>query len=271
MKQLLSLCLAMLVTASASAQESSWLDDAIKNPARSKANIKRDIYRHPKETLEFFGLKPDMKVAEIWPGGGWYSEILAPALKDEGVYYAAHFDPEGKFKYYKSSREKFANRIKTDPAFAKVNLTTFSPSKDFMIAPKNSLDMVLTFRNVHNWFIEGDTELMKKAFEQFHAVLKPGGVLGVVEHRLPRGLDQLARKRSGYMKESLVIQMAVKAGFVFAEKSDINANPNDTAKYENGVWTLPPRLALGDKDKEKYLAIGESDRMTLKFVKPFAM
>ncbi len=269
-KYLLPLILGVCMTAPMQAQD-DWLDIALKNPARSAENVTRDQYRHPKQTLEFFGLKPDMKVAEIWPGGGWYSEILAPALKDKGVFYAAHFDPDGGKSYYKKSRDSYAKRIETDPAFAKVKLTAFSPSKSLEIAPEGSLDMVLTFRNVHNWFIDGDTEYMLEAFKQFHKALKVGGVLGVVEHRLPRGYDQLARKKSGYMKESLVVQMARKAGFNLVESSEINANPKDTGNHEKGVWTLPPRLALGDKDKEKYLAIGESDRMTLKFVKPATM
>lgn len=238
------------------------------NPARSAANKTRDGYRHPAETLEFFGVQPNMTVVEIWPGGGWYSEILAPYLKDNGTFYAAHFPTSETRQGYINSRQRFADRIASDDAFSKVQLTEFAPLEQSAIAPAGSADVVLTFRNVHNWYMGGSEEALAGAFATFYTALKPGGVLGVVDHRLPEDRPDEDMATSGYVKESLVIRYAEAAGFVLADDSDINANPNDTADHPRGVWTLPPSLRLGDEEREKYLAIGESDRFTLKFVKP---
>ncbi|WMS88256.1 class I SAM-dependent methyltransferase [Pleionea litopenaei] len=272
MKKLIPLSIAGLMALSLTfpqAYASDNLTNAINGEHRSEAAKQRDQFRHPKETLEFFGFKPSMTVVEISPGGGWYTQILAPALKDSGKLVAAHFDPESSVPYYQKGLAKFKqNFIEKADVYGSIALTVFAPPSKLDIAEPNSADMVLTFRNVHNWYAGSGQEGTEKAFASFFKALKPGGVLGVVEHRLPEAMDQQEQIRSGYMKQSLVIKMAEKAGFKLVEASEINANPKDNAQHPKGVWTLPPSLRLGDTDKEKYMAIGESDRMTLKFVKP---
>jgi predicted methyltransferase len=240
----------------------SALEQAVAGDHRSAKNKARDEYRHPVKTLEFFGFKPDMTVVEITPGGGWYTEILAPALKGKGKLYGAHYPDTGEDNYYSNSRKKLEKKLASDPIFSEVELTNFVPRKTSELAPSGTADLVLTFRNLHNWQDAGVEQVFKDAY----AALKPGGVLGVVEHRLPIGVSE--EKARGYVSEVKTIKQAKAAGFSFGGASEVNANSKDIATYAKGVWTLPPRLALGDKDKEKYLAIGESDRMTLKFVKP---
>ena len=242
------------------------IDKAMASPVRTDANRARDQYRHPKETLLFFGLRPDMTVVEIAPGGGWYTDILAPVLATKGRYVAAHNNPEGSPGGQKQ-RAAFIERVKANAAtFGDVTVTSFGKGIEGNLAAPGSADMVLTFRNVHNWKGAGFAE---DAFKAFYAALKPGGVLGVVEHRLPENRAETPESRdSGYLKQSEVIRMAEAAGFRLAGVSEINANPKDTADHPKGVWTLPPTYALGDTDRAKYAAIGESDRMTLKFVKP---
>ncbi len=243
------------------------IDAAVNNPLRS-ADAVRDSARHPAETLKFFGLTPNMTVVEIWPGGGWYTNIVNPIVNQKGQFYAAHFHPfEGAPGYYSRSLESFKEKAKTEPLYKGLKVTEFHHTKAHDIAPANSADMVLTFRNVHNWYMGEGEEGVEMAFQAFYKALKPGGVLGVVEHRMPEKFDQEVSKRSGYMKQSFVVAAAEKAGFELVATSEINANPKDTADHPKGVWTLPPRLANGEVDKEKYQAIGESDRMTLKFVK----
>lgn len=240
------------------------IDAAIAAPHRSAANRARDPYRHPQETLRFFGLTPDMTVVEIFPGGGWYTEILAPVLRDHGTYYAAHYNPvtEGTTKAVTAYKAKLA----TEPAlYDRVQVTSFGKDHYDALAPAGSADMVLTFRNVHNWVMGG---YGPQAFQAFFRVLKPGGVLGVVEHRLPESRPAADQETSGYIKQSEVIRLAEAAGFKLVASSEINANPKDTADHPGGVWSLPPSFRLGDQDRAKYAAIGESDRMTLKFVKP---
>ncbi|CAM2068604.1 Class I SAM-dependent methyltransferase [Sulfidibacter corallicola] len=234
---------------------------------RSDENKARNEFRHPVETLSFFGVKEDMTVVEIWPGGGgWYLEILAPYLKDKGTYIAASFSKEPQHKYaeyFRKANEKLAAKLDGDKKnYGKVKVTEFFPANDVAsLGPKGEVDMILTFRNLHNWAPD-----YNKAMRAFYDHLKPGGVLGLVEHRTTDKQDPEAA--SGYMNQAYVIEMAKKAGFELVDKSEINANPKDTAKHEKGVWTLPPTYALGEKDKAKYSSIGESDRMTLKFVKP---
>ena len=242
------------------------IDKAMASPVRTDANRARDQYRHPKETLLFFGLRPDMTVVEIAPGGGWYTDILAPVLATKGRYVAAHNNPEGSPGGQKQ-RAAFIERVKANAAtFGDVTVTSFGKGIEGNLAAPGSADMVLTFRNVHNWKGAGFAE---DAFKAFYAALKPGGVLGVVEHRLPENRADTPESRdSGYVKQSEVIRMAEAAGFQLAGVSEINANTKDTADHPKGVWTLPPTYALGDTDRAKYAAIGESDRMTLKFVKP---
>jgi predicted methyltransferase len=244
------------------AASTNTLQKAVASDLRSAKNKARDQYRNPIKTLEFFGFKPTMTVVEITPGGGWYTEILAPALKGTGKLYGAHYPDTGEDNYYSNSRKKLEKKLMSDPIFSEVELTNFVPKKTSELAPKGTADLVLTFRNLHNWQDAGVEQVFKDAY----VALKPGGVLGVVEHRLPIGVSE--EKARGYVSELKTIKQAKAVGFSFAGASEVNANSKDTATYPKGVWSLPPRLALGDKDKEKYLAIGESDRMTLKFVKP---
>lgn len=238
------------------------LDEAIQNsPFRSAENIKRDGYRHPLETLEFFGLKANMTVLEISPGRGWYMEILAPFLTEEGRYFMAI--PVADKPYFQAMEETI-NSWKQKFPMVKTEKVTFSPPQNIQFPENGSVDMVLTFRNVHNWLAQSGE---KAAFKAFYNVLKPGGILGVVEHRaLPNQEDKLSK--NGYVRESDVIELAAQAGFVLVATSEINANPKDTKNHNNGVWSLPPTLRGGETDKEKYLNIGESDRMTIKFMKP---
>jgi predicted methyltransferase len=260
----LTLILALLVAFSnfhprcALAQDDAALKAAIDSTSRPADETARDKYRHPLETLTFFGIKPNMTVVEIWPGGGWYTDILAPYLHDHGKLYAAASKGENADEYKK--------KLAADPArFGKVVVTQLDPPDKMDIAPPGSADMVVTFRNVHNWMRGGNAEAVFKAM--FKA-LKPGGILGLVEHRGDPSKPQDPKAASGYVRQDYVIKLAEGAGFVVEKTSDLNANPKDTKDYAKGVWTLPPSLRLGDTDKDKYLAIGESDRMTLKFIKP---
>jgi predicted methyltransferase len=251
---------------SGAAATAAALDSAIAGAHRTDAARARDQYRHPRETLLFFGLRPDMTVVEVSPGAGWYTDILAPVLKNKGRYVAAHNNPAGSPGAQKQ-RAAFIERAKANAAlFGPIAVTSFGKGIEGNLAAPGSADLVLTFRNVHNWKGAGFAE---DAFKAFYAALKPGGVLGVVEHRLPEDrADTEDSRRSGYVKQSEVVRLAEAAGFKLVASSEINANPKDTADYPKGVWTLPPTLTLGDTDREKYLAIGESDRMTLRFVKP---
>lgn len=240
------------------AAPSAELAAAIAAPNRSAANRARDTYRHPAETLAFFGVKPGDTVVEVGPGGGgWYTEILAPYLASTGTLYLAEL--EG--RYLTSLKAKVAG----DPAtYGKAKWADFPMSA--AAVPDNSADVVLTFRNVHNWIMDKDPTLAERAFASFYRVLKPGGVLGVVDHRLPESRDAAEEKSSGYLKRSTIVSLAEKAGFRLAAESEVNANPRDAA--DGRVWRLPPTLQHGDVNRDKYVAIGESDRMTLKFVKP---
>jgi predicted methyltransferase len=241
---------------------------AIASPSRTPKYAARDTYRHPLETLKFFGLRPDQTVVEIWPGRGWYMEILAPYLRDHGKYYAAieAADIEGAPKEARDNAAYLRKRIADDPAhYGKVILTELHPPQLTEVCQPGTADVVLTFRNVHNWLEAGNQQAQ---FDAFFKALKPGGVLGVVEHRARPATSLDESRKSGYMDESYVKKLAATAGFRFVAESPVNDNPKDTKDYAEGVWTLPPTLALGDKDREKYLAIGESDRMTLRFVKP---
>lgn len=258
---------AMLAPAKAQDAE-ALIDRAMTGSHRSDANKARDKYRHPKETLLFFGLKPDMTVVEVWPSAGWWTEMLAPVLKDGGQYYAAWFATQAKGapEFLKEREKGFDVMLAGRPdLFGKVIKTALLAPEYVDIAPKGSADMVLTFRNVHNWAKAGNADAMFKAF---YDALKPGGILGVKDHRAKPDTPFEKQVETGYMTETWVIETAQRAGFKLENKSDINANPKDTKDHPSGVWTLPPTLRLGDKDREKYLAIGESDRMTLKFVKP---
>lgn len=249
------------VAAHQDAHHQSQLEKAIAGDHRSEKNKSRDEYRHPKQTLEFFGFNSMMTVVEITPGGGWYTEILAPAVKGKGKLYGAHYPDTGEDNYYSNSRKQLVKKLASNEVYSEVELTNFVPRQESELAPAGTADMVLTFRNLHNWRDEGVEQVFKDAYK----ALKKGGVLGVVEHRLPEGVDP--KKAVGYVSQSKTIAQAKAAGFTLAASSEINANPKDKAVYPKGVWTLPPVLRLGDEDKAKYMAIGESDRMTLKFVK----
>ncbi|MFQ3288407.1 MAG: putative methyltransferase [Alteromonadaceae bacterium] len=268
--KLISLCgasilsLSLLSAGMVNATEPTKLELAITGDHRSDKNKNRDSYRHPLDTLDFFGFKSTMTVVEITPGGGWYTEILAPALKGKGKLYGAHYPDTGEDNYFSNSRKSLEKKLASHTVFNEVELTNFIPKKESVLAPKNSVDLVLTFRNLHNWGEEGIAQVFKDAF----TALKDGGVLGIVEHRMPATQNWSMNKRSGYVPTAMVVTLAKNAGFVLAATSEINANAKDDANHPKGVWTLPPVLRLGEKDKEKYLAIGESDRMTLKLVKP---
>jgi predicted methyltransferase len=244
------------------------LDRILAGDQRSPENAARDKYRHPKEALMFFGIQPDMTVVEIWPSGGWWTEILAPLLRDNGSYNAAWFATPSKNApdYMLRIEKEFDQKLASRPnLYGKVRKTYLLAPDYVDIAPKGSVDMVLTFRNVHNWAKAGNAQAM---FQTFYDVLKPGGILGVVDHRAAPGTPFEEQIDSGYLTEEYVVDTATKAGFKLIASSEVNANPKDTKQHPRGVWTLPPTLALGDQDRDIYLAVGESDRMTLKFVKP---
>ncbi len=242
------------------------LENLIVGEHRSEANIARNHYRHPVETLNFFGLQPDMTVIEILPSRGWYTEIIAPYVRDQGKYYAAHFSPNATTSYMPPNLRNFEEKISNDPnLYGRITVRHLNPPHEVVIAPPNSADMALTFRNVHNWIMAGQEH---EFFAAFYAALKPGGILGVVEHRALADAGMDVMETSGYVTEAYVKEVAAAAGFEFVESSEINANPEDPTVHPAGVWTLPPNYRLGEEDRAKYAAIGESDRMTLKFIKP---
>ncbi len=247
--------------------DGAHLAAAIAGAQRGAANRARDAARHPFETLRFFGLAPGQTVVEIAPGGGWYTEILAPYLRERGKLYAAHYPADAADEELRRSRTRFAEKLAKNPeTYDRVVLGTLpNDTRGFTdIAPPGGADLVLTFRNLHNWIEGGHLDATLRAF---HAVLKPGGVLGIEEHRAPPGTPLARIIASGYVPEDLVIERARAAGFEFAGRSEANANPRDTRDHPNGVWSLPPTLRGGEVDRAKFVAIGESDRMTLKFVK----
>lgn len=244
-------------TTSSTAITDGQYQQILKGSWRAPENSVRDPYRHPEQTLKFFGLRHDQTVIEITPGGGWYSEVLAPLLKDHGRYIAALQGP--------TPTDTLKRKFDADPEhYAKAHFVTFDPAAPVFGKPA-SADLVLTFRNVHNWVMADDAAQM---FSAFFKVLKPGGVLGVVDHRAKDGADLQSIKDSGYLPTAYVVKLATAAGFKLQAQSEINANAKDTKDYPGGVWTLPPTLKLGDQDRARYVAIGESDRMTLRFVKP---
>lgn len=249
------------VAKDSAAKPGDALAAAVAAPTRTPANLARDKYRHPAETLAFFGVKPGDTVVELWPGAGWYTEILAPLAKAGGgtLYAAAPWD--------RGLNRVKAKQTENADVYGAVKLAEFPNAGTNPKVPDGSADVVLTFRNVHNWRFDGKDNTAE-AFKQIFAMLKPGGTLGIVDHRLNESDDSAKEEKSGYMKESSIIGFAEAAGFKLAGKSEINANPKDTKDYPKGVWTLPPTLTEGEANRDTYLAIGESDRMTLKFVKP---
>ena len=241
------------------------IDRILAGDHRSAEHRARDRYRHPAETLQFFGVGPQMTVVEVWPGAGWYTEVLAPLLHERGKLYAAHLDPASS-EYARQTVETFQAKLSARPdLYDKVTVTTLAaPPARNEIAPAGSADVVLTFRNMHNWMMFG---WERAAFEAMHAALKPGGVLGVVEHRGNPEIPQDPKAASGYVNEQYAIDLIQSVGFRLVARSDINANPGDRKNYEKGVWTLPPSYAADESDRSLYGQIGESDRFTLKFEK----
>jgi predicted methyltransferase len=231
---------------------------------RSPENRARDAWRHPLETLLFFGIKPDMTVAEVWPGtGGWYTEVLAPLLAAHGKLYVAQIPPAPRNPYVTASLAAYQAKLAARPdRYGKVTVTTLGPDGQ-EIAPPASCDLVVTFRNLHSWMNLG---YAPQAFAAMRRALKPDGILGVVGHRGPAG-PQDRRATNGYVAEQYAITLIEAAGFELVERSEINANPQDTRDYEQGVWALPPDLRQGNRERAKFQAIGESDRFTLKFRK----
>ena len=241
------------------------LDNILADPHRSEADRARDRYRHPKDTLLFFGVRPEMTVLEVWPEPGWYTDIIAPLVRDRGKYYAAVMEPDPASQFVTGRLASFRNKLAADPTlYGNATIVTF-PAHGGDVVPPGSIDLVVTFRNIHNWMSEGTAS---DAFATIFKALKPGGMLGVVDHRGSPGVPQDPKAKSGYVSEEYAIKLIEAQGFRLLGTSEINANPKDTKDYEQGVWTLPPTFRLGDKDRDKYTEIGESDRFTLKFEKP---
>ena len=259
MKKLLLLSISLLAISFLPNTFAHDLKGAIVSEDRTPKNVARDVYRHPYETLDFFGIKQDMTVIELTPGGGWYTEILANYIHYPGTLIAAHFNPDAG-GYYKRGRANFEKKMNSSPMYGRVEIVNI----DSTLAEPNSVDAVLTFRNLHNWL----GPLLDTIFSNSYKALKPGGIFGVVEHRANEGTTLEMMKKSGYVTEKHAIEMAKKHGFELVSKSEVNSNPKDIKNYPKGVWTLPPNLRMKDVDREKYLEIGESDRMTLLFRKP---
>lgn len=271
---------AVVLSSSLSAFELSMnarVEQAMFGDHRSAANQERNRYRHPVGTLEFFGLAEGMKVLEIWPGGGWYSEILAPVMRDRGAYVVASWDQDVPDQpgYRYSAHEQMLAKFAAEPKiYDQVTVIPWSPPQSVSLGDADSFDLVVTFRNTHGWVSDGIAEV---AFAEFVRVLKPGGVLGVVQHRAAAGTDPLVTAEMGYVSEEAVIAMASAAGFVLEGRSEVNANAADNRDHAEGVWSLPPSLYICEEManaaakaecEAPFLAIGESDRMTLRFRKP---
>lgn len=276
-KLILGACLVAPLAQAADLSVEARVERAMFGEHRSAANQERNRYRHPVGTLSFMGLKDGMTVMEIWPGAGWYTEILAPVLRHHGQFVVAGYDvdvpdqPDYRYRLQKALLDTFAERPEL---YDQVAVVPFSPPQSGSLGEADSIDMVLTFRNAHGWIGEG---IAPQIFAEFARVLKPGGVLGVVQHRAATGSDPAETVPMGYVSEEAVIELAREAGLYLEARSEVNANPKDSRDYEQGVWSLPPGFALcGDTENEEvlaecrqtYRAIGESDRMTLRFRKP---
>jgi predicted methyltransferase len=255
-----------ITDAETTAKIKAALADATRPPVESA----RDVYRHPLETLTFFGLKDTMTVVELSAGGGWYSAVLAPVLKDKGHWVGTNGDPHGPpDKESTKNAIAFMERLEKNPQVFGQNPTVFvmKAPDTIQLGPDGSADMVVTFRNVHGW-TRDDGKPFDAVLAAAFKVLKPGGVLGIVEHRAAAGADWHDSSKTGYVPVQYVKDAAARAGFVFVDESEVNANPKDTKDYPNGVWALPPTYENKDVDHDKYAAIGESDRMTLRFARP---
>ena len=240
------------------------LSEAADGAHRSDQNKVRNSSRHPVEVLEFLGLRPDMRVAEIWPAAGWYTEVIAPYLSDNGgPYVAAHWDPNSDVEFISKGVKGYIAKLAEYPElYSSVEMAVLMHPDRMDFVPDNSLDMIVTFRNIHNWMGRDYAEDM---FTTLYKALKPGGTLGVIEHRGNPEVPQDPKAASGYVNQDYAIKLAEDAGFKLVASSEINANSKVMLDYQTGVWTLPPTLRAGDEPQ--YRAIGESDRFTLKFVK----
>lgn len=258
-------CVVGMICAGA-AMASPALDQAIAGTHRSDENRARDEHRHPAATLDFFGIAPTMTVIELMPGEGWYTEILAPYLAPGGKLVVGTHEPDSANAYRRESHQALMAKLDAAPAlYGAVERHVMWRGDGVSLGPPASADMVVTFRNTHNWINDGK---MDAVFKACFDVLKSGGVLGIEQHRAASGADPITSAKKGYVPEDWLIAQIEALGFRLAGKSEVNANPRDTKDYADGVWTLPPVLRLGDQDRERYVAIGESDRMTLKFIKP---
>ena len=264
----LSLALLLLAACAAPSTRQETTEDLTRILAgsqRPEEDRARDAYRHPKQTLLFFGIRPEMRVLEVWPEPGWYTEILAPLLRDKGKYYAAVIAADPASPYNTKRLAAYRGELAAQPAlYDRVQVVSL-PTDGGDVLPAGSLDMVVTFRNLHNWMAEG---MASQVIATLYKALKPGGVLGIVEHRGNPAVPQDPKAKSGYVNEEYAIRLIEAQGFRLVAKSQVNSNPRDTKDYEQGVWTLPPSYRLGDKDHDKSAAIGESDRFTMRFVKP---
>ena len=247
--------------------EAKSLENVISGEHRSEQNKSRDIHRNPRETLEFFGIESNMTVVEVWPSGGWYTEILAPYLNDEGQYISASFDFNSDSAFVQRVAKIFLSKLEKRPdLYGNVKHGVLMLPDRVEVADPGSVDLVLTFRNIHNWMARGQERI---AIESFYEMLKPGGILGVVEHRGDESVPQDPASKSGYVNQSYMIEIAEEAGFILDASSEINANPLDTKNHSEGVWTLAPTYrAQSDEQKKALSKIGESDRFTLRFKKP---
>jgi predicted methyltransferase len=251
------------MTSGAAAQVDPALAAAVASPARSPAAVARDSVRHPVEELTFFGIKPTMSVVELWPGSGYWTDILGAYLAPHGHYTIAQ-PPSGNGEEDQQAQRLSARLTAEKDRLGNVNVTTLGRGH-LDIAPPGSADLVVTFRNLHNWMDGGYAD---EALAAIFKALKPGGILGMEEHRGSNDQPQDPKAKSGYVRQDYAIALAKKAGFVVVASSEMNANPRDTKNWPDGVWTLPPTLAQGDKDRAKYVAVGEADNFVIKFRKP---
>lgn len=263
MKYTIALLIALIMAPAHAALD--W-ETALQGAQRSDANKVRDVSRNPRETLEFFGIREGMTVVELSPGGGWYTEILAPLVVDNGTLYAAHFGLNAPHSYFRNALGVYLQKLAADhDLYGPVIVTQLSPPEETTVAPAGSADLAVAFRNIHSWIRTGALEqTLAAAF----TALKPGGVLGVVQHRAQGDITPEEMAKSGYVDQDYLVEKALAAGFKLDGSSEINANPLDTGDHPAGVWSLPPVLRGGDVDRDTFVAIGESDRMTLRFVKP---
>ena len=256
-------CLAFTAASAVWSQEVSTFQALLQGPQRSTANVVRDPHRHPAETLAFFGIQAQHTVVEILPGsGGYYMEILAPWLREKGRYIAANRDQS--LPQYVPDHLKLLDRLKAEPQLYDKVLVTAFRADNHAIAPAGSADVVISFRNLHNWM---EREEVVESLRAFHKALKPGGVLGIVDHRGRTDQSQAQQMASGYVREDVAIAVIEANGFRLTGRSEVNANPKDTKDHPEGVWALPPTYRMKDVDRAKFQAIGESDRFTLRFVK----